>query len=442
MKFTRLIQVLLVGSILSTSTLALAESSSESIEAPKPSKKKKKAKKREGPPLYYSSLGSGKTLPEGYARVRLFNRFIQGDSTIGADGKPDDIGYRLTAVTNAVALEYGLSERLSFIVLVPYVSKNSIAYDSRTHKASKTFAQNKAYYENLFYDRLQKSGACADRAACAQFAQTNTPLPAGSSLVLPTGEKVDFSGVPVNAVVQSIPDLIAKAAAPVDGETGLSDIDIGASYSPLLTQSQIFSVGLGIRIPAGPFESVPQARRPPGQGMLMGAVRVNYDWQLTPALWFSFQHQVETMLQAGKRRKSSQLNPDELNSADPTTDEAIAAGSNGEPNLQTVSRKGLGHTGFFRLDYGLSNLSPALQTVAVEGSFNYEQQGAPYLGNTKVNDGLQRYSLSYGVKFDGLGLNKPIPAYIRILRDQFLEGKNVPIATNSYTIELAVYKGF
>lgn len=444
MKLTKIFQVLFVASLLASPTTAIAQVEGNAVEAPKPRKKKRKKVQDEQlqQPLYYSSLGAGKTLPEGYARTRLFNRFIQGDRTIGSDGKPEDIGYKISAVSTAVALEYGLSEHLSFQLLVPYVTKNSIAFNSRTHKSSRTFAENKAFYENLFYNRLQSSGACANRAACEQFAKGNTALPAGSTLVLPTGESVDFSGVPVNQVVAAIPELIAKGAEPVDGETGLGDVDLGVTYAPFTNSKHIVSLGLGLRIPAGPFESVPQAKRPPGQGMMMGGLRFNYDWQMTPALWLSVQHQLEVMLVEGKRRKSSQLNPDQLNEADPTSDEAIAAGSNGEPNLQSVSRKGIGHSGFVRLDYGLSDLSSALQTVAIEGAFNYEKSAAPYLGNYKVNDGLQRYSFAYGIKFDGLGLRKPVPAYIRIVRDRFLEGKNVPIATSSITVEIAFYKAF
>lgn len=418
-----------------------ADSIQNSRETTSPRKKKKRIKKIESD-VYYSSLGAGKTLPEGYFRFRLVNKFSQGDRKINADGSAENIGFKLTTAATAIALEYGMSEALSFQLLVPYLAKNSIAFSSREFKASATFAASKARNEALLYQKMQKTGQCANLAACKTLAQTSTPLAAGSELVLPTGERIDFSGKPANAVLGSIPDVVTKAAAPAEGEVGLSDIDFGITYAMINARTQILSTGLGIRIPAGPFENVPAARRPPGQGLMLMGLRMNYDLQPTPALWLSFQHQAEIMIAEGKRQKSSILNPDQLNQADPTTEEAIEAGSNGDPNLQSVSRKGIGHTGFLRFDYGLTDLSRALQPLALEGALNYEYGAEPFLGSTKVSGSPQRYTVAYGAKFDGLGLQRPFPGYVRILRDRFISGKNIPIATSSFIIEFAYYKSF
>jgi hypothetical protein len=176
--------------------------------------------------------------------------------------------------------------------------------------------------------------------------------------------------------------------------------------------------------------------------MMQGAVRLNYDFHATQALWLSWQHQAQTMLQEGKRRKSSSLDPNQLNEADPTTTEAIAAGSDGGGNLQTVRRKGFGHTGLLRADYGLGGWAQILQPIAIESSFSYEFGAEEYVGDLQTAKPLQQFIANYGAKFDGLGLKKPFPGYVRIMRDRFLSGKNIPIAVSSVTLEFAYYLNF
>ncbi|RZA21177.1 MAG: hypothetical protein EOP10_17105 [Proteobacteria bacterium] len=431
--------VLLLYSLLNSS-MSMGQSDEPTKSALDKTKKKTKKKKFEE--LYYPSLGLGKTLPGDYYRIRVYNRYTEGDRLYDDKGKPQDIGYKLSAQSAALSVEYGLNEDLSLLILAPFVTKNTVAFNGQHYRDSARYAQNKAYYENLLFGRLQASGQCADIESCRALAQTNTPLKAGSDLVLPSGERVDFSGVPASQVLASIPNILTKAAAPQDGSTGLGDIDLGLTSVVYSNPKHVLSIGLGVRLPTGEYENVPFAQRPTGQGMMQGGVRLNYDWHVIPALWISYQHQFEYMLKEGKRYKSSNLDPNKLNEADPTTQEAILAGSNGEPNLQTVRRKGIAHTGVLRADYGLSDISRSLQTLSIEAALNFEKGAEEYLGDTRSLKAPERYVLSYGAKFDGLGLKKPVPGYVRVMRDRFLEGRNLPLATSTITLEFGYYVGF
>lgn len=411
------------------------------------STKKKKAKK--GPPLYYASLGLGKTLPEGFYRIRSVNRFATGTYGVNSSGKKENFGYDLTANVNAIALEYGMSDRFGFLLLVPYVSKNNVAFNKKKFRESERYttavAANTEAFRYKLAAGLQAQGQCANTAACIQtadsFIANNATLPA-STLTLPTGETATIRAAPAQEMLAGLSELVTKAGTPADGATGLSDIDFGINYSIISTRLNVLALGVGIRMPFGKFEDVPTAQRPTGDGLIQLGIRLNYDYHPFAPLWLSFQNQSEIMMIAGKRKKSSLLDPNELNKGDPTTQAAIDAGSDGDPNSQTVSRKGIGNVGQFRADVGLAKLTPVLQPMAVEAALNYKMLASEYYGDTQTNPGLRNYSYALGFKFDGLGLDRPYPAYIRVLREKFISGKNVPLATDSFTIEFAVYESF
>jgi hypothetical protein len=409
---------------------------------------KTKKKKKKAPPLYYASLGLGKTLPEGFYRIRSVNRFATGNSGYDADGKKENFGYDLTATVNAVAIEYGMSDRFSFLLLLPYVSKNNIAFNKKKFRESNRYNTAVGQYTELFKARLaaglQAQGLCSGAACATQvdaLIANNATLPA-STLTLPTGETATIPAAPAQNTLALLPELVTNAATPSDGAVGLGDVDFGITYSIVSTRTNVFALGFGVRMPFGKFEDVPAAQRPTGEGMIQLGIRMNYDYHPWAPLWLSFQNQTEIMLVEGKRKKSSLLNPNELNKGDPTSDAAIAVGSDGDPNTQTVSRKGMGQVGTFRADLGLAKLSSVLQPMAVEASLNYEIAAPEFTGDTQTNPGEQRYSYAMGFKFDGLGLDRPYPAYIRVLRETFISGKNVPLATDNFTIEFAFYESF
>jgi hypothetical protein len=411
-------------------------------------KTKKKEKKKKGPPLYYASLGLGKTLPEGFYRIRSVNKFATGNTGYDSAGKAEDFGYDLTVNANAVAIEYGMSDRFSFLLLLPYISKNNVAFNKKKFRESARYTTAVDQYTAAFKAKLaaglQAQGLCSGAACATQvdaLIANNATLPS-STLTLPTGETTTIPAAPAQTTLALLPELVTNAATPSDGAVGLGDVDFGITYSLISTRTNVFALGVGVRMPFGKFEDVPTAQRPTGEGLIQLGIRLNYDYHPWAPLWLSFQNQSEIMLVEGKRKKSSLLDPNELNKGDPTSDAAIAAGGDGDPNSQTVSRKGVGQVGTFRADLGLAKLTPVLQPMSVESSLNYTLKASEYYGETQMNPGEQRLSYSMGFKFDGLGLDRPYPAYIRVLREKFISGKNVPLATDSFTIEFAFYESF
>jgi hypothetical protein len=332
---------------------------------------------------------------------------------------------------------------------MPYISKNNVAFNKKKFRESARYKaavdQNTASFKSRLADGLQAQGQCPNPAACAATVETlisnnaTLPLP---PVTLPTGETATLPTAPLQTNIALLSELVTNAATPSDGAVGLGDVDFGIAYSLISTRTNVLALGVGVRMPFGKFEDVPTAQRPTGEGLIQLGIRLNYDYHPWAPLWLSFQNQSEIMLVEGKRKKSSLLDPNQLNKADPTSQAAEDAGSDGEPNSQTVSRKGIGQVGTFRADLGLAKLSPVLQPMAVETSLNYTIKAAEYYGETQMNPGEQRFSYSMGFKFDGLGLDRPYPAYIRVLREKFISGKNVPLATDNFTIEFAFYESF
>ncbi len=458
--FRKQLMLLTILGVMSTAT-AYAQEDEEAVATEKSgedsaskAKKKKDKDKKKGPPLYYASLGLGKTLPEGFYRIRSVNRFATGTAGYDSNGKKDDFGYGLTANVNALVLEYGMSDRFSFLLLAPIITKNNVAFNKRQFKTSPKYtdalAKNQEAFKNKVAGNLLLAGVCPSPAACSAFVESaiNDPSKDFSTawppITLPSGESVSIpAGTSIKTIYnEALPDLVTKAGTPADGATGLGDVDFGINYSLVATRTNVFAIGVGVRMPFGKFEDVTAAQRPTGEGYIQLGIRLNYDYHPWAPLWLSFQNQSEIMIVEGKRKKSSLLDPNKLNTGDPTTDAAIDAGSDGDPNSQTVTRKGVGQVGLIRADFGLAKLTPVLQPMSVETALNYKFGAAEYYGSRQVTPGEQKRSISYGFKFDGLGLDRPYPAYIRVTREKFLSGKNVPIATDSFSVEFAIYESF
>jgi len=395
------------------------------------SKRSSKEQQKLAPlPPFYSSLGLGKTLPGGFYRFRSVTRIGRGDVGFDQNGKELDLGLELNTVVQAAVIEYGLTEELSFQVLIPYVVKNQMSLDYRQFNQTDLFRQQNSQLNGLLHRSLIDQGICSSLEDCQQQIDQGLSLPEGSTLTLPTGEQLPVGGVPLSVIQDSIPQLVRAAATPADGETGIGDIDFGVLYVFHSTKKSVYAFGGGFRLPTGSFENVPRARRGTGEGLVKGALRFNYDYNPLPPLWFSYQHQAEFMVIDGRKKKSSILNPNELNEADPTTDIA---------NTQVVSQNALRHHGLFRLDYGLGGFASALEPTSIELIGHYDLGVETKIDGVSAGPAPQSYRYSYGLKLDGLGLARPLPAYLKFSQERMISGRNLPLYQDFLLVEFAFY---
>lgn len=397
-------------------------------------------------------MGLGKTLPERVLRVRLPFVNTYGKDGFDQDGERKEMGFDVNIQATALVAEYGLSDRISLQFVAPYVYSNKLGLNAQNLRSNNfLFARERDRYVNSVANMLQERGQCANIEVCADLvANGNYTLPVEEIITLTTGEEV-LANSTDPAMIQ-IDRLLMRPIAPLDGKTGIGDLQIGGLYNFLDNGVISLSTGLGLRLPTGAFADVPRGQRAIGGGVTDLGARFNFDYQPFRPLVFSVQYQVEQMIAAGKKNKTSGLYNDRLNEADPTTEAAIAIGSDGKENEQKFERYGLGHSYLVRVGYGLAALSGVsnyLRPLGVGVSYNWfkgretRYDGAAIDGVGLVYDPIPTASsYTVGMSWDGLAFRPLLPLTVSVEHTRFIDGKNMVIAPNTTTIQLMGYYKF
>ena len=393
---------------------------------------------------YAAAAPEGKTLPQGVLRIKVPVRFANGTKGFDSNGDQVDSGASASGTLAAVVLEYGLSDELSFQILAPYVLSNNLGIDAEKFQSSSAY---KAQYERFVTSAasvLQKNGLCASQLSCLTLISKGYSLPYDNTLVLPSGEKLTVKArQPIKDVARN---LILEAARPQSGTTGIGDLEFGLLYSVLnergpFTQSPIFlAVGGGFRVPTGSFAEVTTAQRATGRGTLDFGLRTNLDYTPLHGLFLSWQNRAEVMLAKGKKKKSSLLENNTLNSANPQSAEAIAAGSDGEGNEVSFERKGFRNLGFLKVAFGLGALNDNLKILGISSQLKYDYDGTPYLAGEKVSEAPRYWSAQAGFTIDGLAYK--FPAQLDVDYEAPMSGANIPVATQNVIVTLKSYYRF
>jgi hypothetical protein len=387
----------------------------------------------------YAVLPEGKTLPADTFRLRVPFRSASGTFGYDQDGHKVNLGANLRVIGGGLVLEYGVDDRLSVQLLAPVVYVNQVGIDADKFRDSATYKDNYEHFVKAIGAQLQDKGICTSEEACRALIETGDyELDADTPVTLPTGETlVVKANTPLKQYADS---LVANAAKPTSGKTGLGDIQIGALYAVIPEGPLRLSLGAGLRFPTGSFKDVPAAQRATGRGTFDGGLRANVDILPCPGIVLSWQNQTELMLVKGKRDKSSLLDPTRLNKADPTTAAAVAAGSDGKSNEQTFERVGARNIGFVRFAWGLGNVISALTPIGVWETYNYDVDGEERLDGIKAGNRSQSQSLTTGLGISGLAYK--IPASLDFEYEQPVAGRNLAVAPKVFGSTLKVYYQF
>jgi len=387
---------------------------------------------------YFAAIGEGQTLPDKVVRLRTLYSLVTADSGFDSDGKRQDLGMTLRVHASAMVLEYGVGNRLTLQVLAPYYLRNELAIDADQFAKSTTYKEKVASFQAGVGTKLKAQGICPTEDACAQLINEGYALPADTAVTLPTGETLLLkAGVPIKSYAHA---LVIGAARPVAGRTGLGDVEFGALYSVFRRVNFGFSLGGGLRLPTGSFADVPAAERGTGRGTLDLGLRLNLDFRPVQGVWLSFQNQAEVMLRAAKRKRTSLLNSENLNEADPEADAAVAAGADGNPNDQKFERRGIRHVGFFKIGWGLGTITQKLAPLGVQAQYKYALQSEAFADGKSLGERESTQSLLGGLILDGLAYKWPIQLNWDV--DRPIAGKNVALATATQTIQAKLYYRF
>ena len=356
---------------------------------------------------YTAVLPRGKTLPKDVFRFWAPYRAITADQAFDASGKLQDAPVDIEVRASALVLEYGITDDISFQLVVPQFRKNRVSLNSK--KAQQTAIQGIA--QGLAQD---------PRIPCKTVAECSAWIDAGNSLPvdLNLGPAVVPAGVPLKqAAILAASN--AKAAVDNDGAIGLGDVEIGALYKAVETSNFMFAAGLGFRLPTGTFGEVDELDT--GRGTTDLGLRLNLDYALTRASLLSWQHQFERMIFAGEK---NQL---------------------GTSEKLDFERVGVRSHGSLQLGYNLGNLDMALKSLGVTMSANYDFDAETRIDGEVTESALKssRRSQLYSgaMTFNINGLDYGIPGSLELEYTRPFQGKNA-VATRMNGFILKGYVKF
>lgn len=389
-------------------------------------------------PPKYAVLPTGKTLPKGIFKVDIPVAYSFGNQGFNSSGKRVDNGLNMRRWITGALIQYGLSNTISVGIGIPFIASYQLGMNGNTVAANSELYQK--YYNHVLNDlssRLSQGGAplCGGNttpASCANYINNGNSILAGTTLpiTLPTGEQFTFTSS--NSIAAQIRNILLTASQPSNGATGLGDIQLGVLWSIVSEESPLrhvplyISVGGGLRIPTGKFNIVTATRATGGDGTLItgggtydAILRWNLDYVAIPGVILSWQHQAEYSFTRADLRRTSMLDNNSFNTADPTTQDG-----DGQSNDLSFWRKGIHNIGFLQAAWGVGNISEHLKWLGLYTQAKYNIAAKAYLNGQPVytvgdqfylgesamhpNHGYEQYySAVIGTKISGLPYQIP-----------------------------------
>jgi hypothetical protein len=409
-------------------SLALATSSlthgSDALTKQEPTVAKAAASNR----FAHAATPEGQTLPKNVLRGRIVDKTIFGGDIFTEEGQRQKIGLSTNVHVNGFVLEYGLTDRLSLQALVPVYANNQASMNLGQFSQSEKYAN--AYrdvygrtHAGVTKNWKQLRPMCMSEEDCAKRLASGGNLPVG--FPLSTGEH----GSSEDSLHAHAHKTVMRNAMPVPGNTGIGDMEVGALYNFLRTDSVLFSTGLGLRTPTGSYGDAP-IRRTTGAGLYDAGLQLNAAYSPLFGLWLSAQSRHEMALNSRTQGRGSLLDPTRLNEAQPL---------DGSSNEQKYEKRGFETKSFLKANYGWGALTSALKPIATNVSYQYNRGRGEYLDGVNSKAVSVVHGVGYGISASGLGYGLPLAVDV----DYFtpVAGKNA-IANNELTATLNLYAKF
>jgi hypothetical protein len=391
------------------------------------------AKGEESKEFLLKPTGEGEVLPENFWRAWVYNFLAEGDSGFDQKGNKMDWGWKVSAAGSVFGVEYGVSKSTTLQIAIPYIRTNNLGLDADKFVASHDYADNYEITKAGLSTLMQQQGICANDTACRALIDAGYALPADQDVVLSTtGETVHVkAGVPFK---QYMDTLVRHGAQPTKGETGLGDITLGLLTNIYKDPRYMFSSGLGLRLPTGSFTDVTRSRRATGAGFTTLGVRFNFDYWPTDYLTVGIQNLSEYDVTKTKKKRTSDVNPDNLNQGDPMN------GGDGHPNVETVETKGVANFGKISAKLNPQFFIPAIDFMVLSAAYNWNFDVEWFLGGRSQGGAQHSTQGNYGLTVHGF--NYKIPLALTLERTSYLSGKNVDVAVINSSATVTAYAKF
>ncbi|MFK7825279.1 MAG: hypothetical protein AB8G05_14085 [Oligoflexales bacterium] len=382
--------------------------------------------------LTHISGGEGKVLPRNVARARVVNRIYSSGSGFDNRGHKLELGLDQKLGVRALVAEYGITEKLSFRMLAPFVYQNQLTMDEEAFKRSAT-------YQNIYAQKANEVAQvllgrmCNDMESCRKIIDSrDQTAPQDYPITLDTGEKII---IPAGSIIaDAIEDSILNGVRrPKDGATGLGDMEFGLLYNAYQSNSLSLSAGLGLRTATGKF-NLPEGQRPIGEGLNDLGARLNLDYCPTEGLWISFQEQLEMAISKARWKRPSMLDSSKYNEADPYE------GGDGLPNSRTIEKVGFMTATMLKANYGLGALDSSLKALAVNASYEYRRDRAKRIDRVETTPQSNIETASIGAIVSGLPYRIPLEFEANYVTP--IKGKNVTLARSTIESVVRLYTRF
>jgi len=372
-------------------------------------------------------------LPESVLRFRAI--YAGAESTKGYDdqGNKTESGLKLTANRSVAVFEYGLTDRISAQLLIPYGMGGKLEVGDK-EKFIAQFVEPKVDTGIATLKGVIASGATG---GFGQAYAANQPLgvdfdmgqldPGLAGIVIPK-----TTSVKTFVDSQLKPILLAagyedakKIPEATKFQEGLGDIEIGAKYALSTVEQPWFdgvpfytSVAAGVRLDSSKYATAEKdGKLPLGRGTTDLGLRLNADYEPLMGVQLQVENQSEMMIAKGKSYQ-------------------------GDKEVD-YERDGVRQVGYSKLVVAPGTWADSLGFVILNARYNWDNDAATKTDGKK-NEGSATYgrSAQVGVTLDGLNLEKRIPAQLDYDYVMAARGRNVQFATDAHVVTLKLFYKF
>ena len=348
-------------------------------------------------------------LPESVLRFRAIYAGATSTSSYDSNANKVEDGLKITANQSVAVLEYGITDRISAQLLVPYSLGGKVTVDDRDKFTAKVVEPRTLAKAGTSLDGVVAAFKSAIPALAAGLKGEDAKLfalgyLAGASastaiemkkfndafagVVIPAGANIkDFVD---NKFKGALVDAAVKTAEDTKFQEGLGDVQLGAKYALSTVSAPWFdgvplytSIGAGVRFNTGKFkEAAKDGKQAAGRGTTDLGIRVNADYEPLNGVQLQLENQTELMLAKGKTYSDSK-----------------------EVDYE---RDGMRQNGYSKLVVAPGTWIPAADFLMLNARYNWDNDAATKRDGKQLSSVKVGRSAQVGVGFDGLKLKLPV----------------------------------
>ena len=331
-------------------------------------------------------------LPESVLRFRAIYAGATSTSSYDSNANKVENGLKITANQSVAVLEYGITDRISAQLLVPYSLGGKVTVDDKDKFIEKNLRGPVTAGVDAQVNPLK--AALGASYTGNQKLPVDFPIP-GTPYIVPanTGFKDYVDGLRATTISTTLESEFAKykkAAEDTKFQEGLGDVQLGAKYALSTVSAPWFdgvplytSIGAGVRFNTGKFkEAAKDGKLAAGRGTTDLGIRVNADYEPLNGVQLQLENQTELSLAKGKTY-----------SGDKEVD---------------YERDGMRQNGYSKLVVAPGTWIPAADFLMLNARYNWDNDAETKTDGKQSSSVEVGRSAQVGVGFDGLKLKLPV----------------------------------